>query len=96
MQKTVFAAIVCFVYASSAAGQAKTDSLQSKVPHAGFLPDSSLAKPVFLPAPVPANFYSAHLPFFCDKELKLQKAVKMSVKFRIGSVEACDKLEGKY
>jgi hypothetical protein len=72
--------------------------------------DSVIAKPVrfFLPpihyfflqstiqsTQVPGDFYARQLPFFCDKELKIQKAVGFPVKFRIGSVEYCDKLEGK-
>ncbi|MBS1746318.1 MAG: hypothetical protein JST21_09140 [Bacteroidetes bacterium] len=44
---------------------------------------------------LPGDFYAKQLPFFCDKELKIQKAVGFPVKFRIGSVEYCDKLEGK-
>jgi hypothetical protein len=53
-------------------------------------------KPVFLPPVLPANFYTTHLPFFCDKEIKLQKIVKLPVKFRIGSQADCDRLEGKH
>lgn len=45
--------------------------------------------------PVSGNFYSKRLPFFCNKELQVQKAVGIPIKFRLGSVEYCDKLEGK-
>lgn len=48
-----------------------------------------------LPNKLPADFYSKQLPFFCSKELQIQKAVGIPIKFRIGSVEYCDKLEGK-
>ena len=44
---------------------------------------------------LPGNFYAKQLPFFCNKELKIQKAVGFPLKFRLGSVEYCDKLEGK-
>jgi hypothetical protein len=96
MQKTVFMLIASFACVAFAAGQVNTDSLQNKAIPLKFKPDSSLPKPIFLPSVIPADFYTTHLPFFCDKELKLQKAVKMPVKIRIGSVEACDRLEGKY
>lgn len=46
--------------------------------------------------PVSGNFYSKQLPFFCNKELQVQKAVGVPIKFRLGSVEYCDKLEGKH
>jgi hypothetical protein len=55
----------------------------------------SLIKNTILLAPLPGNFYSKQLPFFCNKELQIQKAVGIPIKFRVGSVEYCDKLEGK-
>jgi len=35
------------------------------------------------------------LAFFCKIEVQLEKAVKMPVKFRLGSVDYVDYLEGK-
>ncbi len=43
-----------------------------------------------------ADYYSNNLPFFCKKELQIQKVIKVPFKFRIGSVEEVDKLEGKH
>lgn len=43
-----------------------------------------------------SNYYSSNLPFFCKQELQIQKLVKVPVKFRIGSVDEVDKLEGKH
>ena len=45
---------------------------------------------------VSADYYSSNLPFFCKKELQIQKIIKVPFKFRIGSVEEVDRLEGKY
>jgi hypothetical protein len=49
-------------------------------------------KPIVVIAP---NYYTQNLGFFCKKELQLEKAIKIPLKFRLGSVEQCDRLEGK-
>ena len=51
------------------------------------LPDS---KPLLSP-----NYYSAHLSFFCKQEIKMEKVAKIQIKFRLGTVEECDRMEGK-
>ena len=33
--------------------------------------------------------------FFCKKEWQLEKATKIAFKFRLGSIDACNKYEGK-
>ena len=53
-----------------------------------------LTQPVYQ-NPISGNFYARQLPFFCSKELKIEKATGIPFKFRLGSVEYCDKLEGK-
>jgi hypothetical protein len=40
------------------------------------------------------NYYTQNFGFFCKKELQLQKA-KVPFVFRLGSVEMCDRMEGK-
>ena len=45
--------------------------------------------------PLPGNFYAKQLPFFCNKELQIQKVTSIPIKFRLSTVEYCDKLEGK-
>jgi hypothetical protein len=44
---------------------------------------------------ISSNFYTQNFGFFCKKELQLEKAIKLPLKFRLGSVEQCDWLEGK-
>ena len=43
-----------------------------------------------------SGFYVRQLSFFCRQEIKFEKATKIPFKFRVGSVEDCDRMEGKY
>lgn len=45
--------------------------------------------------PNPAAYAYKDLAFFCKIEVQLEKAVKLPVKFRLGSVDYVDYLEGK-
>ena len=44
---------------------------------------------------VPPTFYFNSIGFFCQKELQIEKALKHSVLFRLGSVDYTNKIEGK-
>lgn len=57
-------------------------------------------KPVFLLSPVScsvisADFYTRNFGFFCKKELQFEKATKIPLKFRLGSLSYTDYLEQK-
>jgi hypothetical protein len=41
------------------------------------------------------NYYATHLAFFCRQELKFQKLSGIPFRFRVGSLEQANKLEGK-
>ena len=41
------------------------------------------------------RFYVNNLGFFCKQELKLQAATGLPFKFRLGSLQYCDRMEGK-
>lgn len=42
-----------------------------------------------------ADHYSRNFGFFCKKELQFEKATRMPFKFRLGTVQYCDWMEGK-
>lgn len=45
---------------------------------------------------IPATYYTDKWSYFCDKEWKLEKSTGVPFKFRLGSVEQTDYLEGKH
>ena len=65
-----------------------------KQPLISFKTDSNFAA---YPKPfsINSNYNTLGWGFFCKKEWQLEKAVKIPFKFRLGSVEICDRMEGK-
>jgi len=45
---------------------------------------------------IPDDYYSKNLGFFCKKELQLEKVVKVPLRFRLGSLDYVNGLEGKH
>jgi hypothetical protein len=75
-------------------GQRAQDTANNTVKRP-FWQDSVLLKTSQILRPVPADYYRAHLPFTCDKEYKMQKALRLPVFIRLGSLEYVNRLEGK-
>jgi hypothetical protein len=44
---------------------------------------------------ISGDFYTRNLPFFCKKELKFEAVTGVAFKFRLGSIQYCDRMEGK-
>jgi hypothetical protein len=59
----------------------------------------SLSMPLLSPAAmqvITPNYYTDRLGYFCKQEIKFEKNTKVPLRFRLGSVADCDRLEGKF
>ena len=54
-----------------------------------------LIQPINATTILDGDFYVQHLGFFCSKEYKLEKTTHIPLRFRLGSLEYCNYLEGK-
>lgn len=44
---------------------------------------------------IPGDYYTRNFGYFCKKELQFEKATRVPLRFRLGSLQQCDQLERK-
>ena len=84
----LFLVVVLLMFTGEIFAQQKTDSVLNK---------KSLSQayfPVRIVSITP-DFYSKNLGFFCKKEILLEKKISVPFRFRLGTLEYVNKLEGK-
>lgn len=89
--------VIIFVYAGKA--QVKESQLLKVFAPDTILHPSTMAKDTTvrrtLPAFLPVNFYSTHLGAACKLEWQMEKQTRIPLRFRLGSKDQVDYLEGK-
>lgn len=99
MHKKCEILIFCTVFVAGAAFS-QTDSVESRK-NGGRLLSARIGnllaapRPAVISAPLPADGYMRTLGFFCRQEIKMDRIIPVNLRFRLGSVEQCDMLEGK-
>lgn len=85
--------VIFLLFTARSIGQPRSDSVVLKP--LVILKADTLTQPVRTAAFLPANFYARNLGFMCKQEIFLEKKTKIPFRFRIGSVDYCNYLEGK-
>ncbi len=82
----------CCVFGYSLIANAQLNTGKTIAGKGSFVkPDTTLK----LGAVLPRNFATCNYGFFCKQELKLEKQTHVPIKFRLGSIEYTNWLEGK-
>ena len=72
----------------------KWEVLDHQTPHFS-LADKLMQPPATYQAPIPQAWCYQELAFFCRIEVKMERAARFPIKFRLGDVQYVDQLERK-
>ncbi len=87
---TIFVATNCIAQQNSLQCNTAKDFIKSS-----FYSPTSFTIPILNKKIISPGFYVNNLGFFCKQELNFQSATHIPFKFRLGSVQYCDWMEGK-
>ncbi len=95
MRKTICLFVNLFLMSAATNAQVQLVTRNQKnIPSNSFMQkiDSLKQQPVKI---LPPDHYVKGLGFFCKKELQLEKATKIPFRFRLGTIDYVNKMEGK-
>ena len=90
--------IFCMIFVGNGASSQQIslkDSTSKAYTKSFSLHFSQISSPSYTIKPVAGDFYVKNLGFFCRQELKLEAITRIPFRFRVGSVNYCDWMEGK-
>lgn len=90
--------VFCMIFVASAAFSQQIslkESTSKPFAHPSRFFYSTIRGPQYTIRPVSGDFYVKNLGFFCKQELKLEAITRIPFRFRLGSLNYCDRMEGK-
>jgi hypothetical protein len=95
--------IICGISSAQTIINFQPSSSHFFIKNSGFIPDSIPLSPTknetfqtqFSQQIIPKNFSICNYGFFCKKELAIEKATRIPLRVRLGSLQQCNYYEGK-
>ena len=88
--------IFCMIFVGGSAFCQKNTSFFPCKILPGYTNKQAITDPaIMIKQSIKPDYYVTQLGFFCKQEIKFEKATRIPFKFRLGSVQYCDRMEGK-